>query len=134
MLGLLTMGTGQGRRDARELIGERVRVHFNLHRGDYVISQRGRVVAYAERVTLAGAEFVVSDARRRRVLASGQRSVHAYIWGTLIDCRPRDLFGATRVTYNPRRDFSFVNALTGARIDTAPTVHCAGAYAYLVDR
>jgi len=128
------MGTGQERRDARELIGERVRVHFNLHRGDYVISQRGRVVAYAERVTLDRAEFKVSDAGRRRVLSSGQRSVHAWIWGTLVDCRPRDLFGAVRVTYNPRRDESFVVADSGERIDAARRVHCAGAYAYLVDR
>ena len=43
------------------LRGEVVRVHFNLHRGDWAISDRstGKVILYVHDVTLSSVTFVV---------------------------------------------------------------------------
>lgn len=135
------MGTEQdGRRDASELIGERVRVHYNLRRGDYVISQRGRVVAYAPALVLGEAEFRVSAAGRARVLRLRQRSVHAWIFGRLLSVGD-GLTGshaapssAPRVTYNPFRSPTFELAETRRPVSSAAAVLCAGRYAYLIGR
>ena len=133
------MGTEQDgrRREARELVGELVRVHSNLRRGDYVISQRGRVVAYAPALVLGDAEFKVSAAGRARVLKLGQRAVHAWIFGRLLSVGDEATIppvSGERVTYNPFRSGSFERAETGEPVSSAELVLCAGRYAYLIGR
>jgi hypothetical protein len=45
-----------------------VRVHRNLHRGDWSVTIKGKVVAHVETITLRNVTFYVSQATRRRVL------------------------------------------------------------------
>ena len=94
--------------DPSELIGQRVRVHVNLHRGTVSISRKGRVLADAWQVTLEDARAIVSDAGRERVLARGKRAVHAWWEGTLVAADAPSLVCGEHVTYNPHRDRSFV--------------------------
>ena len=100
----------------------------------------GKVVLHAVDVLLADAEFKVSEAGRQRVLAEGQKNVHAGVVGTLVNatvvkerysmaptCRVNSNgpfcngeFGAgdTEVTYNPYKYESFVY-MDGTPVDNA---------------
>jgi hypothetical protein len=71
----------------------RVRVFRNLTSRCYsvqaqVFNDRNRLVwrtvAHADSVTLADCRFRVSEAGRRRVLATGKKTVHAWIAGDLV--------------------------------------------------
>ncbi|WP_056145200.1 hypothetical protein [Methylobacterium sp. Leaf85] len=59
-------------------------VYRNLTLRCWSIRERGRVVAHAPSVTLAGAVMVVRPGSRARVLRIGHREVHAWIRGDLI--------------------------------------------------
>ena len=66
----------------------RVRVYYNLTRAVWSIKAMegpfyGKVIAYADEVTIDDAHTVVSQAGRERVLREKQKNVHAYIDGTL---------------------------------------------------
>lgn len=94
---------------------QRVYVYHNFHKGCLSVRamegpNKGRVVAYADAVELAGCDFKCGDAARSRIAAGGVKEVHAGVQGTLVRM---DLVGSTstieqlpgvRVTYNPRRD------------------------------
>lgn len=101
------------------MIGERVRVHLNLHRGDWSISdpKTGRVLRSATDVTLTGVTFRVSEATRQRIIDKQRRRVHAWAIGTLVsvDTAP-DITGRDAVTYNPYR------APTFTRVDGTPVL------------
>jgi hypothetical protein len=106
-----------------------VRVFRNLTRGCYSIQARvgstWRTVAHADSVTLDSARFHVSEAGRQRVIATGKKTVHAWIAGKLgawsgnvripsgnlaesrVESRVSPPPSAQAVTYNPRRDSSF---------------------------
>lgn len=93
----------------------RVYVYHNFHKGCLSVRamdgpDKGRVVAYAEAVELAGCEFKCGEAARSRIASGGVKEVHAGVQGTLVRM---DLVGSpltierlegVRVTYNPRRD------------------------------
>ena len=102
------------------MIGERVRVHVNLQRGDFSISQRGRVIASADDVTLSDVRFVVSEATRQRTIRFNRRRVHAWAEGTLVavDTNPC-VEGMTGVTYNPHRAPTFTT-FDGTPVESAP--------------
>jgi hypothetical protein len=100
----------------------RVDVYWNLHKGGYSIRARegadkGRVIGYAARVDLVDATFTVREGARQRVLHDKQKSVHAWVTGTLVDSV--DASCMTAVTYNPYREATFV------RRDTRSPVHSA---------
>lgn len=98
-----------------EPVPQRVYVYHNFHKGCLSVRamegpSKGRVVAYADAVELAGCDFKCGDAARSRIASGGVKEVHAGVQGTLIRM---DLVGSpptierlagVRVTYNPRRD------------------------------
>lgn len=112
----------------------KVKVYRNLHNGLYSIQRLGRVIGHAQRVALTNTTFVVSEAGRQRVIREGKKNVHAFAQGDLAevygfqgyrgrhvgkleglnesDLPPRFLERMTRVTYNPYKFDSFVDAET----------------------
>lgn len=94
---------------------QRVYVYHNFHKGCLSVRamdgpEKGRVVAYADAVELAGCEFKCGEAARKRIAAGGVKEVHAGVQGTLVRM---DRVGSTpsierlagvRVTYNPKQD------------------------------
>jgi hypothetical protein len=113
--------------------GARVRVHFNLHRGDYSIvdPRTGRVVANVETVTLRDVTFRVGEKTRLRTVATRSRSVHAYAVGIVEHVEHVDVSTFARVTYNPYRRGAFYDVATGADVWRADVVTFAGAYCYV---
>lgn len=116
--GLLFEGdptNNEGSAHGPESAQRRVYVYHNFHKGCLSVRamdgpDKGRVVAYAEAVELAGCEFKCGEAARSRIAAGGVKEVHAGVQGTLVRI---DLVGSpvtierldgVRVTYNPRRD------------------------------
>ena len=99
-------------------------VYFNLHRKPWSLRDRraGRVVGHPRAVIFPhGASFVVQAAGRATVRQTGHKVVHAFVRGdspeTFDHVEDWHAFGlslpnATRVTYNPHRDSSFVVADT----------------------
>lgn len=64
----------------------------------------GRQKVRRQTVALRDCQFRVSQAGRRRVLASGRKNVHAGVVGTLTCLAPADRQALTRrVSYNPQR-------------------------------
>ena len=95
--------------------GERVFVYRNLHKGAWSVrSQRtGLVLMHATTVYLRDTRFKASEAGRQRILRERQKHVHAGIEGNVIAINeppPLDLPSWTRVTYNPYRYATFVEA------------------------
>lgn len=93
-----------------DLIGQRVSVHLNLTRGDYVIAlkPKSKVLAYAASVILTDVTFKVSEAQRQYCIARNGRWVHAFALGTLENVGTTfDTGGLLRITYNPFRAPTF---------------------------
>ena len=90
-----------------------VRVYYNLHKHTFSIqhktSKGWRVRDYADEVMLKDVTFKVSEAGRQRVIREGRKNVHAYVIGTLVDELPET---PRKITYNPYRFSSFVDAVT----------------------
>jgi len=86
--------------DTESLIGQRVRVHLNLHNGCYAISQRGKTLGYASRFALASAASSVSRSGYKRCREEKKRNVHAWLEGVLLDEPSRTPIGWRRVSYN----------------------------------
>lgn len=114
-------------------------VYRNLH-GDsahlYSLRQGGLVRGHTDRMMLTDCRFKVSEAGRKRVLATGRKNVHAYIVGTVrdsamgTDAQTDRVFGV-QVTYNPRRHVSFVSHPRGQVVELADAVllHPTGVFA-----
>jgi hypothetical protein len=110
-------------------IGQRVRVHFNLHTYLWSVTamdgpDRGRVIAHQSECALIRCKFIVSEAGRQRVLRNRCRLVHAWVEGfvTPLD-EPLD---AAEFSYNPYRDSTFTRRDTGAALHTASRVWFIG--------
>jgi hypothetical protein len=54
------------------LNGTKVRVHRNLHRGDWSVTIKGKVVANVEEITLQDCTFYVCESTRVRVHRKAQ--------------------------------------------------------------
>jgi hypothetical protein len=109
--------------DLQALVGQRVTVHYNLHRcrcgGDprpgescFVLKRGGvssRVAGYARTFELRDARLVVQAGGLRRVREQQSRAVMAYYVGTLVaidgDVDPA---GLTALAFNPFSDDTFV--------------------------
>lgn len=124
----------------------KVFVYWNLHKYVFSVKYRGRVIAHARDFILADADFVVSEAGRQRVLASGRKNVHAGIKGEMIACNSHsagcdrsspmlpewetmgeDLASrikqeANLIRYNPYESGSFVTCGRGTPIEHAALV------------
>lgn len=109
-----------------------VRVYRNLHRtlpdgtAVYSIAQRrnGRwlVMAYTDHLTMMACRFIVSDAGRERVRATGKKVVHAFVEGCLVEAGRPNAALPHRATYNPYRDRTFVDRATGTALGLAAWV------------
>lgn len=67
-------------------------VYRNLHKPGHTYSikalegpHKGRVVAYGQSILIKDVRFVVKEAGRRRVLATGRKNVHAGIIGDVVE-------------------------------------------------
>ena len=92
--------------------GARVRVHFNLQRDDWVITQDNLVIAYVDTVALENASPRYYRGRRATLdkkatgqalsCNGGKRTVHAWFEGNLVTSKPRvSASAATEIAYNP---------------------------------
>jgi len=107
-----------------------VRIYKNLHKSRalgrpvYSIKDRrsGLVIGHSDRVVLADARFVVSQAGRQRVLAERSRNVHAYVEGCLREELGAVVGDGDGVTYNPYRCGAFTAVATGQPLAGADTV------------
>lgn len=115
----------------------RVFVYFNLHKLVWSVralegEHKGRVIQHASRLCLADCTFKVSEAGRQRVLRERQKNVHAGVTGTLVTAPPDGLALPRRLTYNPYKYATFVDADTHEPLLTAAwvgfqdrAVHCS---------
>lgn len=78
-----------------------VRVHRNLHKSCYSISQGGKVVAHAKQVALKNAKFEVNLSGHERALLEQRRNVHAWVHGSIVDIEECPVRGLKKVRYNP---------------------------------
>jgi hypothetical protein len=109
-----------------------VSIHYCLsgpHKGLWSVTDRrgassptnGRVIAHVDHAVLHGATFKVSEASRQAVIAKGQRSVHARVWGD-VDLSERGTPTAVSAHYNPYRAPTFTRSDTFAPVHSAPRV------------
>lgn len=87
----------------------------------FIVNGKEKVIGYAKEGYLSGAVcFKVSEAGRQRVLREGKKYVHAFVCGKVFEDEAgfTDWPGAlwTRISYNPRKNESFV------RLDTDETI------------
>lgn len=115
------------------VLGERVKVHLNLQRGDFSITSlaTGRVELSAADVTLQDVTFRVSETTRLKILRTKRRRVHAWAIGTLtaVDTNP-SVTGRRQVSYNPYRAPTFTDG-GGTPVEAAPEVVFAGKFGWL---
>jgi hypothetical protein len=103
--------------------GDRMRVHVNLHRGNFSVMdpRTGRVVAGVDDITLADVAFRVQPAGLRRIRRERQRAVCAYAIGTVVAVGTQpDVTGCDRVSFNPYKGDTFM--CNGEPVLTAPAV------------
>ncbi len=131
----------------QDLVGHRVRVHYNLHRcpggprgpaksGEacFVVSEKvggaWKVTGYVSELLLEDADFKVSLAGVRSIREKGQRAVVAWINGTVTDAAAaRRKLGDARdwegVSFNPFKADTFYRE-DGRPIEEAPLVYLSG--------
>ena len=100
----------------------KTRVHKNLHRGDWSVTQRGKVIDHAKQVVLADVRFVVKENARQRVIAKRCREVHAWAVGEIAESYPVDA-ERVPVTYNPFSAATFTRRDNGAAVESCAYVH-----------
>jgi hypothetical protein len=116
--------------DPSAFIGQRVRLHVNLRRGDLVLTDidTKRVIAYTGSATLTDVTFIVRESTRRRIVEQGSREVCAWAVGTLVDLESTPTEQA--VTFNPFKAPTFVHA--DEPIHSADRVRFVNRRGYLV--
>lgn len=99
---------------------ERVSVYRNLHEDKLSICVGGLVHGHSKIVMLKDVEFVVQSKGNKRVNSTGQKNVHAYVKGNIVNGNDSlildveelyanmEQLGYTRVYYNPYKVDSFV--------------------------
>lgn len=112
--------------------GQRVRVHFNLTRLDFSITDpaTGRVLCNVPSVTLEGVVFRVQEGMRQRVIRMHRRKVHAYGVGQFVCAGAAPSPSSRKVTYNPFRAPTFTD-VAGNPVHKAERVTFADRYCYI---
>lgn len=91
--------------------GELVQVYKNLNNGLWSVRRKAdgkwRVAGYCERLHMKQGNVIVNESKRREMFKRQERTVHAWVEGTLADWRDRPST-AERVTYDPWHDERFV--------------------------
>ena len=113
----------------------RVEVYWNLHKRLFSVralegENKGRVIKHTYGVQLKDATFAVQPAGRERVRREGVKNVHAFVRGRLTGTSygggEYDVVDAAvmpKITYNPYKYDSFVNAHTKEPIYKAKNVY-----------
>lgn len=123
---------------------KRSQVYFNLHKRCFSVQQSGKVYAHAEGVMMKNVRFNVSKAGQRKVRETGRKNVHARVTGygavydeskehlpvVLDDCvvsHLREYIESlseiySRATYNPYKNDTFVDSVTGEALHDASKV------------
>ena len=96
------------------LIGERVKVYYNLHKHTFSVQKNGLVVLHADYIKLEDVEFKVRQGGKDKVRKENSKNVHAFVIGNLVDfCKypcddiPEEPVGDI-ITYNPYKYDTFV--------------------------
>lgn len=96
-------------------------------------------VEYAGYVILTDVKFAVQPSGLKRFRESGQKNVHAYVRGTLVDSTANEPQGVRHALrnwkeayYNPAVTDTFVDKATGTVIDCADTAVLLGTKVYYV--
>lgn len=110
------------------LMGQRVKVYYNLHKHTFSVQKQGLVILHADYVKLENVEFKVRPTGKEKVRQEKSKNVHAFVIGELIDyCQypcddiPEEPSGDI-VTYNPYKYDTFVYRDTEEPIHTATEV------------
>lgn len=119
----------------------RVRVHRNLHRGDWSVKQyvdiggtnAWRVRDHVERITLLQPTFHVSEAGRQRVLRDKRKNVHAYVEGIVAPNGYAAIANLVRASYNPYVHTAFVIESRNSGGWPTPMAIKSAKLAYLAD-
>lgn len=99
--------------DSVRLAGRKVKVYWNLHKLMFSVmdAQTGRVIAHVHTLRLDGITFKVSEAGRKRVIATGRKNVHAFVCGMVASIGGGNPFHSEShpmtARYNPYRGSSF---------------------------
>lgn len=108
---------------------QKVDVYFNLHKQKLSIRDRktGLVIEHVDSVVLDDVSFVVREAGRQRVLEQRRKNVHAFVRGTL---STKTLNNPIKITYNPYKYSTFVEADTLSPVHQAKQVEIVGKNIY----
>ncbi|AYP68195.1 hypothetical protein PQE75_gp063 [Bacillus phage vB_BcoS-136] len=119
-------------------VDDNVSVHRNLHTDSLTIKVGNLVHAHAQMVVLSDVEFKVSKSGNKKVNETGQKHVHAFVKGNIIDACDVDNIeetysllednGYTRVYYNPYKVDTFVI------YENMKPVHRTGQAVVIMDR
>ncbi len=114
-----------------------VEVYRNVNKKGvtYSIRQNGYVVAHADELTILNAEFIVQKAGNKKVRKTGQKNVHAWVRGDLVDkLEPSENSKLRqRVVYNPRKHEAFIVKKGCIPVKYAPCVVLNGQGVYIDD-
>lgn len=136
-------------RRANDIVGKRVKLYRNLHKKGVVYSlsgrdgNRDRVLGYADDILLQNVEFRVQEAGRLKVLATGKKTVHAFVVGDVVSvdkgeiARTVENLAASegpweQVRYNPKTLITFVRAADLAPIFEARHARASGNGVYAI--
>ena len=110
------------------LMGQRVKVYYNLHKHTFSVQKNGLVVMHADYIKLENVEFKVRPGGKQKVRQENSKNVHAFVIGDLVDyCQypcddiPEEPTGDV-VTYNPYKYDSFVYKETEEPVFSATEV------------
>ena len=118
---------------------KRSQVYFNLHKRLFSVQQSGKVYAHADCVMMENVRFNVSKAGQRKVRETGRKNVRARVSGypgeydsvivgpELVDyiritVESLKAMGWNTATYNPYKNDTFVDAVTGEALHDASRV------------
>ena len=97
---------------------KKIKVYRNLHTGTMSVQQGGLVVGHCDEILINGAEFVVNESGRQRVIKEKRKNVHAFVVGFLFsgELGGRTTDGGTPVSYNPYKMGTFYVRETGQAV------------------
>jgi hypothetical protein len=106
-----------------DIIGQRIECSWNLHKRLYSLRKNGKVVGYAANVVMRDVRFIINARLQQRFKATGVRTVHAWLRGTLAGFAPVPIEKACTVRCNPYEFDSFANAADATPIQQARVVN-----------
>lgn len=97
-------------------------IYWNLHKKQWSVRYKGKVIAHSGTVSCSRVNFKVGEKGRQRVLLEKRKNVHAYVVADRIDFPDNvNVKPLCMVRYNPYENSTFVTDI-GAPIFTAGKV------------